>query len=45
LSKHFAFTLSANIKALRRGRCSGGEDFRKQMLEQIEGKLGEPTSI
>jgi hypothetical protein len=30
-----------SLKALRRGWCLGSEDFRKQMLEQVEGQLGE----
>jgi hypothetical protein len=30
-----------SLKALRRGWCLGSEDFRKQMLEQAEGQLGE----
>jgi putative transposase len=29
------------LKALRRGWLLGGEGFRKQMLEQMDGKLGE----
>ena len=30
-----------SLKALRRGWCLGGEDFRKRMLAETEGKLGE----
>jgi REP element-mobilizing transposase RayT len=29
------------LQAFRRGWCLGGEDFRKQMLQQMEGKLSE----
>ena len=32
------------LKAFRRGWCLGGEAFRQQMLEQMEGKLGEHHS-
>ena len=32
------------LKALRRGWCLGSEDFRKQMLEKIEDKLGDHHS-
>ena len=30
------------LQAFRRGWCLGGEEFRREMLEQMEGKLGEP---
>ena len=30
-----------SLKALRRGWCLGSEDFRKQMLEEAEGQVGE----
>ena len=29
------------LKGLRRGWCLGGKEFRKAMLEKMEGKLGE----
>lgn len=29
------------LQAFRRGWCLGGEEFRREMLKQIEGKLGE----
>jgi putative transposase len=32
------------LKALRRGWCIGGEDFRLEMVERMEGKLGEHHS-
>lgn len=32
------------LKALRRGWCLGSEEFRKQMLEKIDGHLGEHHS-
>lgn len=32
------------LEPLRHGWCLGSEDFRKQMLEQMEGKLGEHHS-
>ena len=31
----------AGLRALRRGWCLGGEDFRKQVLEQAESQLGQ----
>ena len=31
----------AGLKALRRGWCLGGEAFKKQMLEKMEGQLGD----
>ena len=34
----------AALKVFRRGWCLGGESFRQQMLEQMEGKLGEHHS-
>ena len=33
-----------SLKALRRGWCLGGLDFRKRMLEEMEGSLGEHHS-
>jgi hypothetical protein len=27
-------------KALRRGWCVGSEEFRRELLEQMEGKIG-----
>lgn len=30
-----------NLKALRRGSCLGSEEFKKEKLETIEGKIGE----
>lgn len=33
-----------SLKALRRGWCLGGPDFRKRMLEEMEGSLGEHHS-
>jgi putative transposase len=35
---------SAALKSLRRGWFLGGEDFRKQILERMEGQLGEHHS-
>ncbi len=32
------------LNIFRRGWCLGGEEFRKQMLEKMEGKLGEHHS-
>jgi REP element-mobilizing transposase RayT len=32
------------LKTFRRGWCVGGDEFRKQMLEKMEGKLGEHHS-
>lgn len=32
------------LKALRRGWCLGGEDFKNQMLEELDGQLGEHHS-
>jgi REP element-mobilizing transposase RayT len=32
------------LRALRRGWCLGSEEFRKQMLEKIDGKLGDHHS-
>jgi REP element-mobilizing transposase RayT len=29
------------LKVLRRGWCLGGEEFKRQMLEKMEGKLGD----
>jgi hypothetical protein len=31
----------ASLQEFRRGWCLGGEAFRREMLEQMEGKLGE----
>jgi len=31
----------AGLKALRRGWCLGSQEFKKQKLEEIEGKVGE----
>jgi len=33
-----------SLSALRQGWCIGGEDFRKQMLDRMEGKLGDHHS-
>ncbi len=30
-----------SLKVFRRGWCLGSEEFRKQVLEEMEGKLGE----
>jgi putative transposase len=30
-----------NLKAIRRGWCLGSEEFRRELLEQMEGKLGQ----
>jgi hypothetical protein len=27
-------------KAVRRGWCLGGEEFRRELLEQMEGRMG-----
>jgi REP element-mobilizing transposase RayT len=32
------------LKVFRRGWCLGGEEFRKEMLEKMEGRLGENHS-
>ena len=32
------------LKPLRRGRCLGSEQFRQEMLERMDGKLGENHS-
>ena len=32
------------LKVIRRGWCLGSQDFRKQMLEQMEGRLGDHHS-
>jgi len=29
------------LKALRRGWCQGGEKFKKQKLEEMDGQVGE----
>jgi hypothetical protein len=29
------------LRALRQGWCLGGEDFRQEMIERMEGRLGE----
>jgi len=34
----------AGLRALRRGWCLGGAGFRKELLEKMEGKLGEHHS-
>ena len=40
-ARRLAETDPEALRAFRRGWCLGGQDFRKQMLEQMEGKLGE----
>jgi hypothetical protein len=40
-ARRLAETDEAALAVFRRGWCCGGEEFRRQMLERTEGKLGE----
>jgi REP element-mobilizing transposase RayT len=43
-ARRLAETDAGALKSLRRGWCLGGGEFRRQMLEAMEGKLGEHHS-
>ena len=43
-ARRLAQTDAEALKSFRRGWCLGGEAFKRQMLEQMEGKLGEHHS-